>query len=75
MAQAVRDLPQEVHEMIEVREWDMRNPAHLEVFKAAKVKKLPSIAIGGELVFEALIPDREELTQEINKRIAIPAAR
>ena len=51
--------------MITVREWDMRNPGHLDAFKTAKVKRLPSIAIAGKLVFESLIPDRLELVDAI----------
>jgi len=68
MAQTVRDLPEGVQEIITVREWDMRNPGHLDVFKTANVRRLPSIAIAGELLFEALIPDREELVEAIQHR-------
>jgi len=51
--------------MITVREWGMRNPGHLNAFKAANVRRLPSIAIAGELLFESLIPDREALVDAI----------
>lgn len=65
MAKAVRDLPTEFQEMIEVREWDMRSPDAREYFAKKKVKKLPSIAIDGNIAFEALIPDQDELIDAI----------
>ncbi len=65
MMQAVRDLPPEIQEMIEIRERDMRTPDAARVFKENRIKKLPSIAIAGEPIFESLIPDQEELTEKI----------
>jgi hypothetical protein len=65
MVQAVRDLPQEIQTIIDVREWDMRTPDAVRMFKKRRVKKLPSIAINGALRFESLIPDQEELTEQI----------
>ncbi len=69
MAKSVRDLPEEIRALIEVREWDMHTAESRAHFKTAKVKKLPSIAIGGQLVFEALIPDQDELIERINNQI------
>jgi len=65
MVQAVRDLPQEIQAIIEIREWDMRAPDAIRLFKENRIKKLPSIAIAGEPVFESLIPDQEELVEAI----------
>jgi len=65
MAQAVRDLPEEIHALIEVREWDMHASESRQQFKQSKVRRLPSIAVAGRLVFESLIPDREALIEEI----------
>ena len=65
MAKSVRDLPDEIHALIEVREWDMHTAESREQFQATKVKRIPSIAIDGKLVFEALIPDRDALVEEI----------
>ena len=61
MVQAVRDLPQEIQTIIKVREWDMRTPDAIRLFKENRIKKLPSIAIAGKPMFESLIPDQEEL--------------
>ncbi len=69
MAKSVRDLPDEIHALIEVREWDMHTAESRERFKTAKVKKLPSIAIAGNLVYEALIPDQDELIEKIKNHI------
>jgi len=69
MAQVVRDLPEEIKVMTEIREWDMSNRDHMDEFKRDRVKKLPSIAINGELVYESLIPDQEELIDMIRKRL------
>ncbi|MBU2647000.1 thioredoxin family protein [bacterium] len=55
--------------MTEIREWDMSNRDHMDEFKRDRVKKLPSIAINGELVYESLIPDQEELIDMIRKRL------
>ena len=65
MVQAVRDLPQEIQAIIEVREWDMHTPDAVKLFKERRVKKLPSIAVNHEMVFESLIPDQEELIEKI----------
>ena len=65
MAQAVRDLPEEIHALIEVREWSMHTTESRQQFKQSKVRRLPSIAIDGQLVFESLIPDREALVENI----------
>ena len=68
MAQAVRDLPEEIHALIEVREWDMHTAESRQQFKQSKVRRVPSIAIDGQLLFESLIPDREALVEEIMRR-------
>ena len=68
MVQAARDLPQEIQAIIEVREWDMRTLDAVRLFKESRVKKLPSIAINGELIFESLIPDQEEFIDAIQRR-------
>ncbi|MBC2745105.1 MAG: hypothetical protein HGJ93_19295 [Desulfosarcina sp.] len=58
-------MPEEIHALIEMREWDMRTAEAREHFKTANVRKLPSIAVGGKLVYEAIIPDQDELIEKI----------
>jgi hypothetical protein len=68
MAKSVKDLPEETKELIEIKEWDMRTLEGNRRFLELKAKSLPSIAMDGELVYEALIPGQEELTGEIRRR-------
>ena len=51
--------------MIEVREWDMQTADARKYFKTTKVRKLPSIAIQGKVVYESLIPDQDALIEKI----------
>ena len=68
MAKSVKDLPEETKEMIVIKEWDMRTLEGNKRFLELKGKSLPSIALDGELVYEALIPGQEELIAEITRR-------
>jgi len=68
MAESVKVLPQNIQEIIEVHEWDMRTREGVERFRELKAKSLPSVALDGELVYESLIPMQEELVAEIERR-------
>ncbi len=68
MAESVRVLPQEIQDLISVKEWDMRTRDGIKRFRELKAKSLPSVALDGELVYEALIPMQEELCDEIRRR-------
>ena len=68
MAEAVKALPQEIQELMEVREWDMRTREGVNRFRELKAKSLPSIALDEQLVYESLIPGQEELAEEIRRR-------
>ncbi len=68
MAESVRALPQDIQEIIHIREWDMRTREGIQRFRELKAKSLPSVALDGELVYEALIPGQEELSGEILRR-------
>ena len=68
MAESVKVLPDNIQNMIEVQEWDMRTLEGVARFKDLKAKSLPSIALDGELVYESIIPMQEELIAEIKKR-------
>jgi hypothetical protein len=68
MAESVRVLPEEIREIIEVQEWDMRTRHGIGRFKALRAKSLPSVALDGDLVYEAIIPGQEELCDEIRRR-------
>ncbi len=68
MAESVKVLPKEIQDIIEVHEWDMRTREGVQRFRQLKAKSLPSVALDGELVYEALIPMQEELIAEIRRR-------
>ncbi len=68
MAQSVQELPTEIQSIMEVREWDLRTREGVTRFKELRAKSLPTIAINGELIFEAIIPPQEELIQAIQQR-------
>ncbi len=67
MAQSVQALPDEIQSIMEVREWDLRTREGVARFKELRAKSLPSIALNGELVFEAIIPPQEELIQAVQQ--------
>jgi hypothetical protein len=68
MAEAVKVLPREIQDLMEVREWDMRTREGVNRFRELKARSLPSIALDEQLVYESLIPGQEELAEEIRRR-------
>lgn len=68
MAESVKALPNEIQELIEIREWDMRTRKGVDRFRELKARSLPSVALDGTLVYESLIPGQEELIAEIERR-------
>ena len=68
MAESVKVLPQDIKEIIEVHEWDMRTREGVQRFRELKAKSLPSVALDGDLVYESLIPMQEELIDDIRRR-------
>ncbi|MBT8369645.1 MAG: hypothetical protein KJO34_01700 [Deltaproteobacteria bacterium] len=68
MAESVKVLPDNILEIIEVRQWDMRTLEGVERFRELKAKSLPSVALDGELVYESIIPMQQDLIAEIEKR-------
>ncbi len=71
MAESVRALPQDIQDMMEVREWDMRTLEGVKRLKELRAKSLPSVALDGDLVYEAIIPGQEELSAEIRRRYEV----
>ena len=68
MAESVRVLPQNIQDMMDVREWDMRTLEGIQRFRDLRAKSLPSVALDNELVYEAIIPGQEDLSAEIRRR-------
>lgn len=68
MAESVKALPEDIQELIDVREWDMRTREGVTRFRELRARSLPTVALDGDLVYEALIPPQEELIEEIRRR-------
>jgi hypothetical protein len=68
MAESVKVLPEETQRLITVSNWDMRTREGVQRFRELKARSLPSVALDGELVYEALIPMQEELIEAIRMR-------
>ena len=68
MMESIAALPDEVQSVIEYREWSIKTKEGVGKFTELKGKVLPTICIEGDLVFESLIPQYEELIDEMVKR-------
>lgn len=68
MAESVKFLPEDIQEIIEVRQWDMRTREGVRRFMELNARSLPSVALNGQLVYEAIIPPQEDLIAAILER-------
>jgi hypothetical protein len=68
MMESIAALPTDVQEMIEYTEWSIKNKDGVGKFLDLKGKVLPTICIEEDLVFESIIPQYEELIDEMAKR-------
>ena len=68
MMESIAALPDDIQDMIEYSEWSIKNKEGIGKFLEMKGKVLPTIAIQGDLVFESIIPQYEELIDEMAKR-------
>ncbi len=65
MVAAVKDLPQNMLDEVEYREWSLRTLDGVTRFRELGARSLPAVAIDGKLVFECVIPGRDELVEAI----------
>jgi hypothetical protein len=68
MMESIAALPSDVQEMIEYQEWSIKNKDGIGKFLELKGRVLPTICIERDLVFESIIPQYEELIDEMAKR-------
>lgn len=68
MMESIAALPKDVQDMIEYKEWSIKNKDSVAKFIELKGRVLPTICIEGDLVFESIIPQYEELIDEMAKR-------
>ena len=73
MMESIAALPSDVQKMIEYSEWSIKQKAGIGKFLELKGKVLPTICIEGDLVFQSIIPQYEELIDEMAKRAPTPA--
>ncbi len=72
MMESIAAMPQEIQDMIEYKEWSIKTKDGIGKFLELKGKVLPTICIEGDLVFESIIPQYEELIDEMAKRAPTP---
>ncbi len=75
MMESIAALPSDVQEMIEYTEWSIKNKDGIGKFMELGVKVLPTICIEKDLVFESIIPQYEELIDEMAARAPNDAMR
>ncbi len=68
MMESIAALPSDVQGMIVYKEWSIKNKDGIGKFIELKGKVLPTICIERDLVFESIIPQYEELIDEMAKR-------
>jgi hypothetical protein len=68
MMESIAALPGDVQEMIEYTEWSIKNKDGIGKFLELQGRVLPTICIERDLVFESIIPQYEELIDEMAKR-------
>ncbi|MBU1398425.1 MAG: hypothetical protein ABIJ52_10670 [Pseudomonadota bacterium] len=68
MMESIAALPTDVQEMIVYKEWSIKNKSGVGKFMELKGRVLPTICIERDLVFESIIPQYEELIDEMAKR-------
>lgn len=75
MTESIAALPTDVQKMIVYKEWSIKNKDGIGKFLELKGKVLPTICIERDLVFESIIPQYEELIDEMAKRAPSPQMR
>jgi len=75
MMESIAALPTDVQAMIVYKEWSVKNKDGVGKFMELKGKVLPTICIERDLVFESIIPQYEELIDEMAKRAPSEAMR
>jgi hypothetical protein len=68
MMESIAALPGDVQEMIVYSEWSIKNKDGIGKFLELQGRVLPTICIERDLVFESIIPQYEELIDEMAAR-------
>ncbi len=73
MMESIAAMPKEIQDMIDYKEWSIKSKTGIGKFLELKGRVLPTICIERDLVFESIIPQYEELIDEMSKRAPSPA--
>jgi hypothetical protein len=68
MMESIAAMPKDVQDMIIYKEWSIKNKDSVAKFQELGGRVLPTICIESDLVFESIIPQYEELIDEMAKR-------
>lgn len=68
MVEAVKALPPEIQENIELRVWNVKTREGIRRKQELGARCIPGIAVDCEMVFESTIPPQEELIAAISRR-------
>jgi hypothetical protein len=68
MMESIAALPSDVQQLIEYKEWSIKTKEGINMFTRLKGKVLPTICIEGDLVFQSMIPQYEELIDALAGR-------
>ena len=68
MMESIAALPEDVQKIIVYKEWSIKTKEGIAMFTKLKGKVLPTICIEGDLVFQSVIPQYEELIDELADR-------
>ncbi len=68
MMESIAALPEDVQQIIAYKEWSIKTKQGIAMFTKLKGKVLPTICIETDLVFQSVIPQYEELIDELARR-------
>ncbi len=70
MVEAVKVLPKEIQDVIQVNIWNVKQLEGIKKKKELRAKAVPSIAVDGRVVFQSGIPEHDELIAAIRERLS-----
>ena len=68
MMESIAALPEDVQQIIVYKEWSIKTKPGIAMFTRLKANVLPTICIESDLVFQSVIPQYEELIDELARR-------
>ncbi len=69
MVEAVKVLPKEIQDVIEVNIWNVKQLEGIKKKRELRAKAVPSIAVNGRVLFQSGIPQNDELIAAISEQV------